>query len=325
MTVEVVMPGSIYSKGKAFEYFIKRLLLIIGFREICPDTIYIFEGPAGLMINGLGEAHNADVLLEPPVQTPFYMPTRLLIECKSYTGKVGIDVIRGVLGLRDDINVFNYLDDEELKNRKNNKRIINKKNNTYYFYQVAVASLKGYSVAAQNFAAAHRIPLIQLDNMPYWGDFLKILESPNDYYLEKSQQTVERQIDALLSQIGKRLALAVTNSGQILLLFNSLSEIGEDDDYKFCQYKLLWQDKNSPWEMVIGNSHYLFQLPDELFKSWVANSSSEFDLRKNAMQLKYEDFSSMMMYYSINGQPHTKMISIDKSSLKEAEERLNQN
>lgn len=45
-----------------------------------PDGLYIYDGPAGQMIQDLGEAHNADVLLEPPVQTPFYYRTRLLSE-----------------------------------------------------------------------------------------------------------------------------------------------------------------------------------------------------------------------------------------------------
>ena len=61
------------------------------------------------MIQGLGEAHNADVLLEPPVQTPFFSRTRLLIECKDYRQKVGLNTIRSALGLREDINHFEIL------------------------------------------------------------------------------------------------------------------------------------------------------------------------------------------------------------------------
>ena len=57
--------------GKAFELLIKRILLHIGFSEVASDGLYIFDGPPGQMIQGLAEAHNADVLLEPPVQTPF--------------------------------------------------------------------------------------------------------------------------------------------------------------------------------------------------------------------------------------------------------------
>lgn len=56
--------------GKAFELFVKRILIHIGFSEVVSDGLYIYDGAPGQMIQGLGEAHNADVLLEPPVQTP---------------------------------------------------------------------------------------------------------------------------------------------------------------------------------------------------------------------------------------------------------------
>lgn len=76
--------------GKAFEIFVKRVLISIGFSEVKSDGLYVFEASPGQMIQGLGEAHNADVLLEPPVQTPFFYKTRLLIECKDYSKKIGL-------------------------------------------------------------------------------------------------------------------------------------------------------------------------------------------------------------------------------------------
>ena len=62
--------------GKAFELFVKRILVNIGFSEVVSDGLYIYDGTPGQMIQGLGEAHNADVLLEPPAQTPFYADPR---------------------------------------------------------------------------------------------------------------------------------------------------------------------------------------------------------------------------------------------------------
>ena len=101
----------IKGKGKAFEFFVKKVLINIGFEEVISDGIYIYQGTAGQMINGLGESHNADVLLEPPIQIPFSAMTRLLIECKDFekSHKVGIDIIRSALGLRTDINSFEIL------------------------------------------------------------------------------------------------------------------------------------------------------------------------------------------------------------------------
>lgn len=57
--------------GIAFEILVKRILISVGFSEVQSDGTYIYDGSSGQMLQGLGEAHNADVLLEPPVQTPF--------------------------------------------------------------------------------------------------------------------------------------------------------------------------------------------------------------------------------------------------------------
>ena len=108
--------------GKAFELFVKRILIHIGFSEVVSDGLYIYDGAPGQMIQGLGEAHNADVLLEPPVQTPFYSKTRLLIECKDYRKKISLNVVRSALGLREDINNFNIVDMAELATRRRQNR-----------------------------------------------------------------------------------------------------------------------------------------------------------------------------------------------------------
>ncbi|MCC8163537.1 MAG: hypothetical protein LIO86_10360 [Lachnospiraceae bacterium] len=69
-------------KGKLFEFFVKQLLMSCGFRPVDKDGLLVYEGTAGTMVQGLGQPHNADVLLSPPVQIPFYFPTRLIVECK---------------------------------------------------------------------------------------------------------------------------------------------------------------------------------------------------------------------------------------------------
>ena len=157
--------------GKALELLMKNILLHIGFSEVRSDNRYIFDGTAGQMIQGLGDAHNADVLLEPPVQTPFYTPTRLLIECKDYIHPVSLNVLRSALGLREDINHFEIVDEAELRVRQRNRRAGIIHSHQRYLYQVAVASASGFSVPAQNFALSHRIPLIEVNKMPFWEEF----------------------------------------------------------------------------------------------------------------------------------------------------------
>ncbi|SFS23737.1 hypothetical protein [Enterocloster citroniae] len=142
--------------GKAFELFVKRILLSVGFTEVASDGLYIFDGAPGQMIQGLGEAHNADVLLEPPVQTPFYAQTRLLIECKDYSKKIGLNTVRSILGLREDINHFDIVDIKELITRRRQSRYGLVYNYPRYSYQVAIAAINGYTVQAQKFAATYR-------------------------------------------------------------------------------------------------------------------------------------------------------------------------
>lgn len=161
--------------GKAFEILVKRILVNVGFSEVTSDGLYIFDGAPGQMIQGLGEAHNADVLLEPPVQTPFYSRTRLLIECKDYRIKVGLNTIRSVLGLREDINHFDIVDINELTARRRQNRHGIIYNYERYSYQVAVASLNGYTLPAQKFAATYRIPLLEFNRMPFGAPFAKYL------------------------------------------------------------------------------------------------------------------------------------------------------
>lgn len=100
--------------GIAFEILVKRILISVGFSEVQSDGTYIYDGSSGQMLQGLGEAHNADVLLEPPVQTPFLNKIRLLVECKDYKRKVGLDVVRDALGLREDVNHFELVDGLQL-------------------------------------------------------------------------------------------------------------------------------------------------------------------------------------------------------------------
>lgn len=123
--------------GKASEILVGRILINVGFTEVAPDGLYIFNGAPGKMIQGLGAAHNADVLLEPPVQTPFYSRTRLLIECKNYRRRVGLNTVRSAIGLREDINHFDIVDIDELYARRGQHRHESVHHCEKYSYQVA--------------------------------------------------------------------------------------------------------------------------------------------------------------------------------------------
>lgn len=308
-------------QGKAFELFVKRILMMIGFSEVKSDGLYIFDGAPGQMIQGLGEAHNADVLLEPPAQTPFLGSIRLLIECKDYKNKIGLGIIRSALGLRDDINHFDIVDINELNARRTNRRYGLVYDYERFSYQVAVAAINGFTIPAQNFAATHRIPLIEFDKMSFWGRLKWLLEQIDPLDDSDLNQNEETQIVELAENIGQGVAMAITNTGQLLFLYR-VSEVTENQNYFSDTYSLGWRDPNQPWELISGEQRYMFQLPKSIMRKWLDNTTSDLEMKKNAVYCKTNFMSNMIVYYTQNGKAKIKMISIDKYALDEAREML---
>ena len=65
--------------GKAFELFVKRILIHIGFSEVVSDGLYIYDGAPGQMIQGLGEAHNARQSKPPSIQRQDFLSSAKII------------------------------------------------------------------------------------------------------------------------------------------------------------------------------------------------------------------------------------------------------
>jgi hypothetical protein len=304
--------------GKALELLIKSVLLHIGFAEVRSDNRYIFDGTAGQMIQGLGDAHNADVLLEPPVQTPFYTPTRLLIECKDYCYPVSLNVLRSALGLREDINHFEIVDEEELRVRRQNRRAGIVHNHQRYLYQVAVASTSGFSGPAQNFALSHRIPLIEVNKMPFWEEFYAVARRTYKCTAEMEYHTMmadDRQLRDVIYEIASKSAVAITNTGQMLFLYRISGGETDFDD----MYSLYWNSPDEPWTLRSGQETYQFQLPKHILQHWLESSATDFERRINAINCKANFFSNMVVYYSDEyGHPKLKMISINHYELDDA-------
>ena len=70
-------------KGALFEFIIRQIFLNSGFSRVIADRMFVFSNNGLNYINGKGAAHDADVLMEPPIQIPFFYPNRVIIECKA--------------------------------------------------------------------------------------------------------------------------------------------------------------------------------------------------------------------------------------------------
>lgn len=304
--------------GKAFELLVKRILVNIGFSEVMSDGLYIYDSAPGQMIQGLGEAHNADVLLEPPVQTPFYSKTRLLIECKDYRTKIGLNIVRSALGLREDINNFNIVDMNELAARRQQNHQVTPPVFDRYSYQVAIAALEGFTTPAQKFAATYRIPLIEFNKLPFWNDFCEAIGYEHLHFNSRrvNFDTIdsENRLIDLVDRIGQRMAVAITNSGQMLFLYHTRDECVRFDQY----YSLHWTHPKEPWILRSGREEYLFQLPENILKVWLSKSTDELEIKREAINCKANFLSNMVVYYTNHSQPAIKMISINRFQLEEA-------
>ncbi len=313
--------------GKAFELFVKYILINVGFSEVSSDGIYVFDGAPGQMLQGLGEAHNADVLLDPPVQTPFYSRTRLLIECKDYKSKIGINTVRSVLGLREDVNHFDIVDIDELLSRRRQNRHGFLYDYERYTYQVAIAAINGFTNQAQKFAATYRIPLISFERLPFWENFCKMLGPAQFTYVRRKyaqrhdnpEEITEEQIINFANEIGQHMALAITGSGQLLFLYREAGEQNRFGEF----YSLHWSAPDCPWVLESGDCSYLFQLPKSILKQWLENATNDLEMKREAINCKASSLSNMIVYYTEFGRPFVKMISIDRYELEKARDRLN--
>jgi hypothetical protein len=151
-------------KGALLEYIVRNLLKNCGFTNVIADGLFSFEKSGLFFINGKGAAHDADVIMNPPIQMPFAYPSQLIFECKAYGSKANLSIVRNALGLRNDINDFEIVTRNTLNKRQNNRRasyaIDTRKR---FLYQVGVASVNDFSKPAIEFAANNKIPLLSLD------------------------------------------------------------------------------------------------------------------------------------------------------------------
>lgn len=307
-------------KGKLFEFFVCKLLLFCGFQPITKDGLLIYDGPSGTMIQGLGQPHNADVLLAPPIQTPFYFPTRLLVECKCYDGPIGLPIIRNALGLREDINSFDIVTEDILKSRQSPKSSQKYYSIQRYVYQVAVASLSGFKSTAFPFAQAHRIPLISFSDSTLFDSIRSCISELMFYaqedaqfekelllFLQKEQDTPhgdlffrhkqKNVLSGFIEQIlyfQRRITIGLLEDGTILFLIksepgDSTKEINQYSD----GYSIHWSHQSKAWELHDRKQRYYFELPHEIYKQWKKSAGEQ---RRAALSIKRDYFSKIVLF-----------------------------
>jgi hypothetical protein len=325
------MALSSQQRGRIFERFIRQILLNSGFNIVPIDEPIIYQSSSGLMLQGLAQPHNTDVLMDPPFQIPFFFPSRLIVECKCYKQAIGLPVIRNVLGLREDVNSFDIVTKEILEKRKDYRRpglaVFNRER---YFYQVAVASLSGFTKPAQEFALVHRIPLINIERMPFCQqvkDFLFGNGDETDEQLEGASANfdplIQEKWQALQESLGdilKRFCIGILSSGDILFLY---TEAGGQWFFDAEEIELHWADNKRLWQIKpykrTGTAESWFELPDILFAQW---AQREFG-KEEAINLKERNFQNIyVMGKDEGGIVRLKILKLASQFIREARGRI---
>lgn len=280
------------------------------------------------MVQGIGQPHNADVLLTPPIQTPFYYPTRLLVECKCYDEPIGLPQIRNALGLRDDINNFEIVTEDILRKRQCTRsvgpRFYDMKR---YVYQVAVASVDGFKSTAFPFAKAHRIPLISFGSSGLFAEIRNAISDLDDFAKENNdfahqissvinhsmlhidERALENRLDCgewyayihEIEQIEQSTTIGLLEDGTILFLLQADEEERElyTNHIHNDGCTIHWSgEQDGSWVLRDRENVYYFELPTEIYDNWERSAGKQ---RRDALRLKRDYFSKIVIFGKANG------------------------
>ena len=199
------------------------------------------------------------------------------------------------------------------------------------FYQVAVASLSGFTKPAQEFALVHRIPLINIERMPFCqqirdalfrdatGEENETLEDGavnTDPLIEEQWQIIQNSLGDIL----KRFCIAILSSGDILFLY---TEVGGQWFFDVDEIELHWADNKRLWQIKPRNqdvrAESWFELPNIFFEQW---AQREFG-KEEAINLKERNFQNIyVMGKDTNGSVRLKILRLSSEFIREARERL---
>jgi hypothetical protein len=144
--------------GYILEELLASLIQSAGYRllvHVSQDPIELAMGQSGdLLVKGRGGLHQVDVLGEFTIVPAFSQPLRLWVEAKARNARTDLRSIRNAVGTINDINEAWMIDYSHHRLRRH--------------YRYALFSTSGFTVAAQNYATAHQIALVDLSG-PEWA------------------------------------------------------------------------------------------------------------------------------------------------------------
>ena len=342
-----------YLKSKLLEYITRRILTNCGFSSVLSDGLYIYDRNPLQMINGKGAAHDADVLMNPPIQMPFTYPIRIIFECKAYlnTRKIGLNIVRNALGFRNDINDFEIITEDFLRWRQNNRRmILAVSDRKRHYYQVGISTLFDFSKPSLEFAANNKIPLLSMSELFAGTNLAETIDSIpsniedligqimyNSIIREFSIKNIAninfdtiREIceeNEILSQcyeiidsVVNDVYVGLLESGEILFIKKDSNEndILSNNQNHFLTATIHWSERERErWWFNFNETEtrYYFYLPREIARAWKGFN----DVRTGALDIKEQNFARFFIFNKGNSNQNLpfKMVTLDIQWLNE--------
>lgn len=169
-------------RGMLLEEALAFLLRLSGYSPIDQpgNDPTLSSGPAGLEVLGRGANHQIDCVADYRIPQPFSHPPRLLVEAKCYAKQsVGIDIVRGGVGILKDVSEFWFTDFKPGSRRERETARAKVAKNRYH-YQYAIASTSGFSEPAEQYAFAQDVYLIPMARQGFLQPTIKAIESLRD-------------------------------------------------------------------------------------------------------------------------------------------------
>ena len=186
-------------KGYVLEEAIARLLAKNGYRLLTDeqqDPEALTHGPHGLLVRGRGSDHQADALGDLLIPVPFSLPVRLFVEAKYRGDSVGLSDVRNALGVLADVN-----EQYATASGSAGSRPVRR-----FHYRYSLFSTSGFSPAAEAFALAQQISLIDLQG-PAFLELRDLVTSVAEQVLALANQ--EQLSSMPIGQVRTALRLAL--------------------------------------------------------------------------------------------------------------------
>jgi len=213
-------------RGMLLEEALLCLLRGTGYRTVdSSDGDETLTGPLGfLKVKGRGERHQIDAIADYVFQQPFTHPQRLLLEAKFQTTPVGLPIVRNAVGVVKDVAEY-YVPARGGRHNGTqggaDKRDPAKRKRYHYLY--ALFSSSEYSAAAERYAFAQDIYLIQLSNLKFFLPVVEAIEAMTAEDLQVSPEPREKislrdarcRIRELLRRVGAEDQSAPNNDQEL--------------------------------------------------------------------------------------------------------------